>query len=190
MSSLDLDITKPGRPELREVSPGIYAYIQPDGSWWINNTGFVVGERSVVSIDACSTQRRTRAYLDRIASVTTAPVTTLINTHHHGDHTYGNCRVRRRDDHRSRALPRRGDQRRPARQHRHLGAGRVGRAAGRAADGHVHRPAAGLVRRHADRGQLRRAARAHHATTAWSGCPISRSCSAATCSSTAARRSC
>jgi cyclase len=79
------------RPELHEVSPGVYAYIQPDGSWWINNTGFVVGDRSVVSIDACSTQRRTRAYLDRIAAVTTAPVTTLINTHHHGDHTYGNC---------------------------------------------------------------------------------------------------
>jgi cyclase len=48
------------------------------------------GDRSVVSIDACSTHRRTRAYLDRIATVTTAPVTTLINTHHHGDHTYGN----------------------------------------------------------------------------------------------------
>jgi cyclase len=75
---------------LLEVADHVFAYIQPDGSWWINNTGFVVGERSVVSIDACSTQRRTRAYLDRIASVTSAPVTTLINTHHHGDHTYGN----------------------------------------------------------------------------------------------------
>jgi cyclase len=90
MSSPDLDITEPGRPELRELAPRVYMYHQPDGSWWINNTGFVVGERSVVSIDACSTQRRTRAYLDRIASVTAAPVTTLINTHHHGDHTYGN----------------------------------------------------------------------------------------------------
>jgi cyclase len=77
-------------PQLLEVADRVFAYIQPDGSWWINNTGFVAGERSVVSIDACSTQRRTRAYLDRIASVTTAPVTTVINTHHHGDHTYGN----------------------------------------------------------------------------------------------------
>jgi len=76
---------------LLEVADHVFAYIQPDGSWWINNTGFVVGERSVVSVDACSTQRRTRAYLERIASVTPAPVTTLINTHHHGDHTYGNC---------------------------------------------------------------------------------------------------
>jgi cyclase len=90
MNSLDLEITEPGRPELLELAPRVYMYRQPDGSWWINNTGFVVGERSVISIDACSTQRRTRAYLDRIASVTAAPVTTLINTHHHGDHTYGN----------------------------------------------------------------------------------------------------
>ena len=30
---------------LEEVSDGIYAYLQPDGSWWINNTGFLVGRR-------------------------------------------------------------------------------------------------------------------------------------------------
>ncbi len=44
----------------------------------------------MVSVDACSTERRTRAYLDAIASVTDQPVRTLINTHHHGDHTFGN----------------------------------------------------------------------------------------------------
>ena len=32
MSSLPSDITVPGRPEVHEVSPGVYAYIQPDGS--------------------------------------------------------------------------------------------------------------------------------------------------------------
>lgn len=74
----------------QEVSDGIYAYIQPDGSWWINNTGFLVGRRGVVSVDACATERRTRAYLDAIAAVTDQPVRTLINTHHHGDHTFGN----------------------------------------------------------------------------------------------------
>jgi cyclase len=79
-----------GPPQLIEVADRVFAYCQPDGSWWINNTGFIAGQRSVISIDACSTQRRTRAYLDRIASITAAPVTTLVNTHHHGDHTYGN----------------------------------------------------------------------------------------------------
>ena len=91
MSSLDSDITAPGRPEVCEVSAGVYAYIQPDGTWWINNTGFLVGPQGVISIDSCATQRRTQAYRDAIAAVTRAPVRAVINTHHHGDHTFGNC---------------------------------------------------------------------------------------------------
>src|ERR1700747_1988190 len=55
-----------GPAELIEVGDGVFAYIQPDGSWYINNTGFVTGRASAISIDACSTERRTRAYLERI----------------------------------------------------------------------------------------------------------------------------
>jgi cyclase len=84
------DITTPGRPRVEEVADGIHAYIQPDGTWWINNTGFLVGRKGVVSVDACSTERRTRAYQAAIGAVTPLPVRTLINTHHHGDHTFGN----------------------------------------------------------------------------------------------------
>ena len=76
--------------QLSEVASGVYSYVQPDGTWFINNMGFVVGARSVISIDATSTERRTRAYLDAIASVTPNPVTMLVNTHHHADHTHGN----------------------------------------------------------------------------------------------------
>ena len=79
------------RPEVQEVSAGVYAYVQPDGTWWINNTGFLTGPQGVISIDACSTERRTRAYQAAIAAVTPAPVRTVLNTHHHGDHTFGNC---------------------------------------------------------------------------------------------------
>ena len=91
MSSLPTDITVPGPPELTEVSAGIYAYVQPDGTWWINNTGFLVGPQGVISIDSCSTERRTRAYQRAIATVTPGPVRAVVNTHHHGDHTFGNC---------------------------------------------------------------------------------------------------
>lgn len=77
-------------PRVREVADGAFAYIQPDGTWWINNTGFLVGPDGVVAIDACATEARTRAFLDTIATYTDAPVRTLINTHHHGDHTNGN----------------------------------------------------------------------------------------------------
>ncbi len=94
MSSIAVDITEPGRPEVQEVSAGIYAYIQPDGTWWINNTGFLTGPQGVISIDSCATQRRTRGFLDAIAAVTPAPVRAVVNTHHHGDHTFGNCMFR------------------------------------------------------------------------------------------------
>jgi cyclase len=79
-----------GPPSAEEVSDGVYAYIQPDGSWFINNTGFMIGATGVTSIDTCSTERRTRAYLETIRSLTSQPIRTLINTHHHGDHTHGN----------------------------------------------------------------------------------------------------
>jgi cyclase len=75
---------------LTEVADGFFAYTQADGSWWINNTGFAVGSRGVIGVDACSTQARTTAYLAAIRSVTDRPVTTVVNTHHHGDHTFGN----------------------------------------------------------------------------------------------------
>ncbi|XVQ08383.1 MBL fold metallo-hydrolase [Spirillospora sp. CA-255316] len=83
-------ITSPAPPRLEEIGDGVFAYLQPDGTWWINNTGFLVGSRGVTSVDSCSTERRTRAYLEAIRSVTDRPVRTLVNTHHHGDHTFGN----------------------------------------------------------------------------------------------------
>jgi cyclase len=76
--------------EVSQVSEDVYAYLQPDGSWYLNNTGFLAGRSGVISIDATSTERRTRAYLDAIKTVTGKPVRTLVNTHHHGDHTHGN----------------------------------------------------------------------------------------------------
>ncbi|MER6212134.1 MBL fold metallo-hydrolase [Streptomyces sp. NPDC001642] len=73
-----------------EVSDGVFAYVQPDGGWWINNTAFLVGSQGVVSIDACATERRTRDYIQAITEITPQPVRALVNTHHHGDHTFGN----------------------------------------------------------------------------------------------------
>ena len=81
----------PGEPFTVEVADRVFAYVQPDGSWWINNTGFVVGDQEVIAVDASSTERRTRAFRDAISDVTARPVQTLVNTHHHGDHTNGNC---------------------------------------------------------------------------------------------------
>ncbi|MFJ5992516.1 MBL fold metallo-hydrolase [Lentzea sp. NPDC092896] len=78
-------------PELVEVAPGVHAYIQPDGSWMINNTGVVVGsDDTLLLVDTTSTEARNRALLASVASVCPAEPRYVINTHHHGDHTFGN----------------------------------------------------------------------------------------------------
>lgn len=73
------------------VAERVYAYIQPDGSWFINNAGFIVGDGGVVSIDTCATEQRTRDLLDTVTKVAGRLPRTLVTTHHHGDHTNGNC---------------------------------------------------------------------------------------------------
>jgi cyclase len=78
------------RSSLVEVGDGAYAYIQDDGSWWVNNTGLLVGNGTAFSIDTCATEARTAAYREAIATVTSEPVRAVVNTHHHGDHTFGN----------------------------------------------------------------------------------------------------
>lgn len=81
-------------PALTEVADGVFAWVQPDGTWWVNNAGAVVGgdgsRPGVVVVDTCATAARTRAFLDALAAATDAPVRTAVNTHQHGDHTYGN----------------------------------------------------------------------------------------------------
>lgn len=78
-------------PYVEELAPGAFAYVQPDGSWMINNTGFVVGPsgRSVL-VDSSSTESRTRAFLAEVDRRSGAAPMALVNTHHHPDHTYGN----------------------------------------------------------------------------------------------------
>jgi cyclase len=87
-------------PRTDQLADNVYAYVQPDGGWWINNTGFVVGDRTVLCIDSCATERRTRAFLAAIDAVVgpngsqdrrPGAARVLVNTHHHGDHTNGNC---------------------------------------------------------------------------------------------------
>ena len=83
-------------PELVEITPGVFAYVQPDGSWMVNNTGVVTGDDgSYLLVDTTSTEARNRAFLAAVEKITgeyiaTLPPTALLNTHHHGDHTFGN----------------------------------------------------------------------------------------------------
>jgi cyclase len=51
--------------EIEQVAEGICAYLQPDGSWYLNNTGFLVGPAGATIADATSTERGTPVDLAR-----------------------------------------------------------------------------------------------------------------------------
>ena len=76
---------------LVEVADGVHAWIQPDGTWWLNNAGAVAGGDGTLIVDTCATEARTRRFLDAVDGATGgAPVRFAVNTHEHGDHTFGN----------------------------------------------------------------------------------------------------
>jgi cyclase len=91
-NSAPADIS-PDAAHLDEVAAGVFGYVQPDGTWWINNCGVIAGPDRTVLIDTCGTERRTRHLLETVQARTGTRVSTLVDTHHHGDHTHGNYLV-------------------------------------------------------------------------------------------------
>ncbi|MFI2643414.1 MBL fold metallo-hydrolase [Streptomyces sp. NPDC018610] len=79
-----------GQGTLERVADGVYAFVQPDGGWCLNNAGVVVGRDLTVVVDTAATEsraRRLRAEVDRVAP---GGADYVVNTHFHGDHTFGN----------------------------------------------------------------------------------------------------
>lgn len=77
--------------EWRQVGRHAFAYVQESGAWGISNAGLIVGEDDALVVDALFTPSMTRAFVRHIEETTNLPVRNLVNTHHHGDHTYGNA---------------------------------------------------------------------------------------------------
>lgn len=77
-------------PYTVQLAPQVHAYVQPDGGWCLNNAGFVSDGESTLLIDTTATERRARALREAVLASGVPLPRTLVNTHHHGDHTYGN----------------------------------------------------------------------------------------------------
>lgn len=78
-------------PHLVEVADGVHAYVQPDGGWCLNNAGLVVGDGGEsLLVDTAATELRARLLRIEVLRRSGAPPRTLVNTHFHGDHTFGN----------------------------------------------------------------------------------------------------
>jgi cyclase len=74
-----------------ELAPGVFAYVQATGAFCVANAGLIAGRDGVTAVDALFTPVMTRALLDEAARVSPRPITRLLNTHHHVDHTLGNA---------------------------------------------------------------------------------------------------
>jgi cyclase len=77
---------------LQEVATGVYAYLQPDGSWGWSNAGLVASGEATMLVDTLFDLRLTQAMLDEMRRAVPAAgsIDTLVNTHGDPDHTFGN----------------------------------------------------------------------------------------------------
>lgn len=77
---------------LHEVGNGVWAYLQPDGSWGWSNAGVIVDGGQSLLVDTLFDLKHTGEMLDAMrASVPgTEKIDVLVNTHADGDHTFGN----------------------------------------------------------------------------------------------------
>jgi cyclase len=88
---------RPDRVRMQEVGDGVFAYVQETGGWCVNNAGVLLEPHRATVIDTAATESRARRLRSALAELTDAPPRLLINTHFHGDHTFGNAVVAGRD---------------------------------------------------------------------------------------------
>ncbi|MEV7559745.1 MBL fold metallo-hydrolase [Streptomyces sp. NPDC089795] len=74
-----------------EIADNVYAYVQGDGGWCLNNAGLIAGGNGQsLLVDTVATERRARALRAEVLRLVPRPPRALVNTHFHGDHTFGN----------------------------------------------------------------------------------------------------
>jgi glyoxylase-like metal-dependent hydrolase (beta-lactamase superfamily II) len=77
---------------LKEIGTGLWAYLLPDGSWGWSNAGLIVDGDQTMLVDTLFDLKLTAEMLAEIRDSVPAAahINTLVNTHHNGDHTFGN----------------------------------------------------------------------------------------------------
>tara|TARA_R110000824_G_scaffold118960_2_gene271449 strand:+ start:68795 stop:69769 length:975 start_codon:yes stop_codon:yes gene_type:complete len=78
---------------LHDLGRGLYAYLQPDGGWGWSNAGLITDGDQSLLVDTLFDVPLTRDMLDAMKKAepkAATSINTLVNTHHNGDHCYGN----------------------------------------------------------------------------------------------------
>jgi cyclase len=76
------------RLETKELARGVYGLLSSKPP--VDNSGFVVGEHSVLVVDAHINGAMAGMIQSAVRQVTNKPILYLVNTNYHGDHTFGN----------------------------------------------------------------------------------------------------
>lgn len=81
---------------LHEIGQGVFAYLQPDGSWGWSNAGLVVDGDASLLVATLFDLRTTGEMLDSMRRATPAAreVDLVVDIHANGDHCWGNQLVR------------------------------------------------------------------------------------------------
>ena len=74
--------------QTKELAPGVYALLSTRPP--VDNSGFIVGEKGVLVIDAHINGAMARQIQAAVRAVTDKPILYRVNTNYHGDHTFGN----------------------------------------------------------------------------------------------------
>ena len=76
---------------LHELGDGLFAFLQPDGTWGWSNAGLIAADDTSLLVDTLFDLRLTREMLDVMRPVTDrSPIGQAMNTHGNGDHWFGN----------------------------------------------------------------------------------------------------
>src|SRR5271169_4463071 len=75
--------------ELREVAKDVYACLQEDRGLGTSNSGLINRDGGLV-VDTFWDLPHTRELIEQYARVWKRPATRVVNTHHNGDHCWGN----------------------------------------------------------------------------------------------------
>ncbi|MFP3227817.1 MAG: MBL fold metallo-hydrolase [Caldisphaera sp.] len=76
--------------EIEKLNDKVYAIIDNDGGWFLSNTGLVDMGSYTLVIDTQYNEKRANDVLNIINDLRLPKPGLIINTHHHGDHTWGN----------------------------------------------------------------------------------------------------
>jgi Zn-dependent hydrolases, including glyoxylases len=83
-------------PVVKQINERVYLLLGPTGlpskenGGYMVNSVLIIGDRGLILVDTGSSDKVGQHIAATIRQISRKPVTNIINTHHHGDHTLGN----------------------------------------------------------------------------------------------------